>query len=182
MRKIAVTCVVAAFLVVAMAACQSSGSTASGGGTAATVGTSATATSGTGSATATATVPAGATATSGTSSAAATVGTEATATSSTSSTAAGSPAGGNAAKGKTLFASSGCTACHTIGGQGGKIGPDLTAVGSRLTQAQIEAQVTNPKQRPTPYTQITSGAVMPKLPLTAAQIADIAAYLATQKG
>jgi mono/diheme cytochrome c family protein len=32
----------------------------------------------------------------------------------------------NPSKGRTLFQSKGCVSCHSLGGQGGKIGPDLT--------------------------------------------------------
>lgn len=91
-------------------------------------------------------------------------------------------ASGNADAGKTVFDGNGCSACHTIKGQGGKVGPDLTAVGSRLSQQQIIDQLNDPKQRPAPYTQVTSGAVMPKPNLTAAQINDLSAYLVAQKG
>ena len=34
-------------------------------------------------------------------------------------------------RGKTLYAEKGCGACHTIGGVGGKVGPDLTAQGTK---------------------------------------------------
>ncbi|MGC2423109.1 MAG: c-type cytochrome [Nitrospirota bacterium] len=35
-------------------------------------------------------------------------------------------------KGARLFAQEGCQSCHTVNGIGGKVGPDLTHVGSRL--------------------------------------------------
>jgi nitric oxide reductase subunit C len=50
-----------------------------------------------------------------------------------------------AQQGAALFRSLGCSACHTIRGVGGKVGPDLTDVGSRRTKGWIEQQVRNPK-------------------------------------
>ena len=47
--------------------------------------------------------------------------------------------------GEEIFKTQGCSACHTIGGIGGKIGPDLTHVGSRRSKAWIEEQLINPK-------------------------------------
>jgi mono/diheme cytochrome c family protein len=32
--------------------------------------------------------------------------------------------------GRKVFAASGCVRCHTVGGQGGHVGPDLTHVGA----------------------------------------------------
>ncbi len=48
---------------------------------------------------------------------------------------AAEPADGLAARGRALFLSSGCGACHTVRGTAadGRVGPDLTHVGSRLT-------------------------------------------------
>jgi mono/diheme cytochrome c family protein len=98
--------------------------------------------------------------------------------------AGGAAAAGNATNGKALFASSGCASCHTISGTGGKIGPDLTAVGSRLSVAQISDQLNDPKQRPAPYTQVSGPAAMPKPAFAGnpSQVADVAAYLASLKG
>lgn len=41
------------------------------------------------------------------------------------------------AKGKTTFGEAGCKNCHSIGGEGGKIGPDLTHVGAEHTDVQF---------------------------------------------
>lgn len=47
--------------------------------------------------------------------------------------------------GETVFKASGCSACHMIGGVGGKIGPDLTMVGKRHDKEWIEEQLKDPK-------------------------------------
>lgn len=95
------------------------------------------------------------------------------------------PGNGNADQGKTLFlGAGGCVACHTVAGTAanGKVGPELTHVGTMLTPDQIYTQISDPKQRPAPYaTPPQSGASMPSNNLSSQQRADITAWLATQK-
>ena len=43
-----------------------------------------------------------------------------------------------------FFGKGGCSACHTIGGQGGVNGPDLTGVGHRMTLAELERALAKP--------------------------------------
>ncbi|HLZ91730.1 MAG TPA: c-type cytochrome [Candidatus Acidoferrum sp.] len=59
------------------------------------------------------------------------------------------PAGqmGNAAHGKELFTASACSTCHMIAGKGGRLGPDLTAVGSARSADYIIDSVRNPSRR-----------------------------------
>jgi putative membrane-bound dehydrogenase-like protein len=53
-------------------------------------------------------------------------------------------AGGDAVRGRSVFLGpkSGCTACHTVQGQGGRVGPDLSKIGSiRSSRDLLEAVV-----------------------------------------
>ena len=52
-----------------------------------------------------------------------------------------------AATGKTVFQSNGCTRCHALGGQGGRMGPDLTHAGAdpKHTPQWIADYVKDPK-------------------------------------
>jgi ubiquinol-cytochrome c reductase cytochrome b subunit len=60
-------------------------------------------------------------------------------------TAPSPPAAGIQA-GSELFQTSGCTACHRIGGKGGSIGPDLAGEGLRgRTREWLTAQIRDPK-------------------------------------
>jgi putative heme-binding domain-containing protein len=51
---------------------------------------------------------------------------------------------GDAAKGAQVFKANGCARCHTIGEQGGFVGPDLSEVGSRRSLAELESSVLDP--------------------------------------
>jgi cytochrome c oxidase cbb3-type subunit 3 len=46
------------------------------------------------------------------------------------SRATGKAAAGNPAKGSAIYQSAGCASCHIIKGQGGAVGPELTAIGA----------------------------------------------------
>jgi mono/diheme cytochrome c family protein len=52
-----------------------------------------------------------------------------------------------AAAGKPVFDANGCARCHSIGGQGGRMGPDLTRVGAdpSHTPQWLVAKVKNPR-------------------------------------
>lgn len=55
---------------------------------------------------------------------------------------------GDAAHGKDLFyGSANCSLCHMVQGKGGRLGPDLSAVGGSRTQAAIIDSVRNPSRR-----------------------------------
>jgi putative heme-binding domain-containing protein len=56
---------------------------------------------------------------------------------------------GNAARGATLYEKTGCRSCHVVGGTGGVVGPDLTAIGAirgatYLRQSLVEPAAAHP--------------------------------------
>jgi len=55
---------------------------------------------------------------------------------------------GNAAHGRQLFfGDANCSTCHMVEGKGGRVGPDLTAVGISRTVESLVESVRNPSQR-----------------------------------
>lgn len=62
-----------------------------------------------------------------------------------------------------------CLGCHALDGQGGRIGPDLSAVGVRLDRARIRQQIEQPR------------GIMPRIPLPAVTLDLIVAYLSEQQ-
>lgn len=48
--------------------------------------------------------------------------------------------------GSVIFRREGCAGCHTFKGQGGFMGPDLTAVSSRRNRDWIRTQINNPRK------------------------------------
>ena len=95
----------------------------------------------------------------------------------TSTTPAGDPAAG-----KTQFTASGCTACHTFApaGSNGKVGPDLDGLKAAAAKAGqpldqfVSSSITDPNSYIAPG--FKSG-VMPMLPLTPTQVANLVAFL-----
>lgn len=82
------------------------------------------------------------------------------------------PAGANASAGATVFRSAGCGACHTLAaaGAGGQIGPNLDTLQPTFAQTQAQVEL--------------GGGSMPSFgkTLTAAQIRDVAAFVASRAG
>lgn len=89
--------------------------------------------------------------------------------------AAGGAAGPGSMEGSLLFSGNGCTACHTINGRGGQVGPDLSHVGSRRDRQWIAEQITEPASH-FPDNRMPSFKT-----LTQAQIDGLARYLANLK-
>ena len=80
-------------------------------------------------------------------------------------------AAGNVAAGAKVFAAN-CESCHGAGGKNGTVGPTLFGTG--LKAGQVAYMVLNP-------TAIDKESGMPKLPLSAKDVADVAAYVASLK-
>jgi nitric oxide reductase subunit C len=68
-----------------------------------------------------------------------------------------------------------CVSCHSLGGQGGNVGPALDGVGNRMTQSEIETWLKDPKE-------VRPGTAMPDLPLSTPQVRELAAFLSQQEG
>lgn len=83
----------------------------------------------------------------------------------------GQAPGEPAARGARLFMVHGCYGCHTVGVMGTPIGPDLSRVGRRYSEAQLAEWLRNPEaQRP---------AHMPRIEIAAGEVQALAAYLAS---
>lgn len=67
-----------------------------------------------------------------------------------------------------------CTACHSLNGQGGNVGPALDGVGSRLTVEIIRARLVDPLG-------VQADSKMPKLPLSQIEIDQLTQYLSQIK-
>lgn len=76
--------------------------------------------------------------------------------------------------GRTVFAESGCIACHRISGKGGTLGPDLTHVAGRRDATWLKAFLTDPQA-------VKPGTIMPKPDLSSRELQDLTEYLATLK-
>ncbi len=75
-------------------------------------------------------------------------------------------------RGRHLFTEHGCHGCHTVGKMGTPIATDLSRIGSRYGQPELEAWLRDPSmQRPTAH--------MPRIKLSAAEVKSLAAYLAS---
>ena len=51
---------------------------------------------------------------------------------------------GDPARGKAIYARSGCSACHILAGEGSGFGPDLSEVGARRGSARLRETLENP--------------------------------------
>jgi len=60
------------------------------------------------------------------------------------SRAAARRATGNAERGATVYRSSGCASCHVVDGQGGTLGPELTAIGARRGVTYLRESIVTP--------------------------------------
>jgi ubiquinol-cytochrome c reductase cytochrome b subunit len=74
-------------------------------------------------------------------------------------------------EGARLFYTKGCEFCHAVDGQGGKRGPDLTEVSTRMTPLEIVGRITNGGPNMPAFAQT----------LTPEEIQALVAFLATRK-
>ena len=78
------------------------------------------------------------------------------------------------ATGARLFTDQGCYGCHRIGAFGTPIGPELSHVGAKYSREDLVRWLGDPgAQKPNAH--------MPKLELSPADIAALAAFLSTQR-
>ena len=88
--------------------------------------------------------------------------------------AAAQPARDDSERGRTVFFGQGCYGCHRLGAAGTPIAYDLSHVGSKYTQGELEKWLRDPaSQKPTAH--------MPRLSLTDEEIRALAKYLAALK-
>ena len=83
----------------------------------------------------------------------------------------------------TIIRGAGCTGCHTVNGEGGKIGPDLTHVGSRLSTNLIRESILLPDAKTAKGYEKFKG-VMPKTfghLLTGEQLEALVQFLASHR-
>ncbi len=67
-----------------------------------------------------------------------------------------------------------CLACHAVGGKGGNVGPALDGVGSRRDAKYLNQWLRDPQS-------LKAGALMPKLPLSDADVEALVKYLSELK-
>lgn len=68
-------------------------------------------------------------------------------------------------KGEQIFKQK-CTMCHLVNGKGGKIGPDLSKAGAKLTEKALREQLENPKKA-NPASSMPSFKTLPKADMDA---------------
>lgn len=74
--------------------------------------------------------------------------------------------------GRTVFFAQGCYGCHRLGAAGTPIAHDLSRIGRKYTEAQLEKWLRDPaSQKPTAH--------MPRLALSDDEIRTLARYLAS---
>lgn len=84
---------------------------------------------------------------------------------------------GDPVKGKQVYLNSNpkCSLCHKIGDSGGKLGPDLSAVGAKRDAAWLAKYLPNPKTTD-PKNK------MPPVKATGKDLEDLIAYMVSLKG
>ncbi len=92
-----------------------------------------------------------------------------------------------AESGASIFSSDGCIACHTINGNGGSIGPNLSHIGSKRSLSWIKTQIKNPSAHFASGSSVTINgvsymAIMPSHKnMQASELNTLASYLESLK-
>jgi len=81
---------------------------------------------------------------------------------------------GNAANGEKLYTAQKCNVCHQVAGKGGKMGPELTKVGTKRDAKWLASYLANPKS-------VDPKNKMPVVKLKGSDMDDLIAYLLTLK-
>jgi ubiquinol-cytochrome c reductase cytochrome b subunit len=76
--------------------------------------------------------------------------------------------------GRLLFGKNGCTACHSIQGKGGRIGPDLTREGGKRDADWHMRHFKDPQA-------VSPGSIMPKVLLSDQELKELADYMQSLK-
>ena len=80
----------------------------------------------------------------------------------------------DATKGADVYKTHQCAMCHKVNGAGGKLGPDLSAVGTKRDAKWLEKYLPNPKA-------VNPKTKMPPAKVTAEELRDLIDYLGTLK-
>jgi cytochrome c2 len=89
--------------------------------------------------------------------------------------AAGGQAQPNPANGEKIYTAQKCSVCHRIGTKGGKMGPDISAVGGKRDAEWLRKYLPNPKS-------VDPKNKMPVVKLKGPDMEDLIAYLLSLKG
>jgi ubiquinol-cytochrome c reductase cytochrome b subunit len=76
--------------------------------------------------------------------------------------------------GRVLYDKNGCTACHSIHGRGGKLGPELTHVGRTRDADWLMRHFKDPQA-------VSPGSIMPKVLLQDKELKELTDYMLSLK-
>jgi cytochrome c2 len=77
-------------------------------------------------------------------------------------------------KGEKIFSDHQCSACHTVHGKGGNVGPDLSKVGNRRDEAWMKKFLPDPAS-------VKPGVIMPPFKGSPEELDALIAYLRSLK-
>jgi len=74
--------------------------------------------------------------------------------------------------GRQVYLNKSCNACHSINGEGGKVGPDLSVYGLQRTKEYMIQHHINPRS-------LNAGSIMPDFPYSKTELEALALYLSS---